>query len=995
MASVNKSKLVQSAQKHLGKGNLDKALKEYQKILEADPQDMNVRLKVGELRERQGDRKEAIKEYQRVGSTFTSKGFYSKAVAVLKRISAIDPESLEVHIDLADLNQKLGLLSEVVHHYQLAADIYDRQGEKRKAIDILKKVAEVGPPNFERKLKVAELYYKEGFPEAGYEQFIEATSELPTDSSELVEMVDRMCKACPADPLMKRRLAEVQLARGNLKSAKQALEEALAIDREATTLELLGEVESQSDAPERAKALFEEAVGLYEQEDNDAKTRELSERLRELSTVILEETPEGPVVEKGSAGSGVEARSAEAESPAPGDDSTTPEAETPAPSSAPDPFMEDKHLESALSEAEVYLKYRKPEGAIEILEDLAERYPHRHEPALRLREILDGAEDWEGVAAQCRRLAAIAEGRGQAELAARYQAESEEALGRLSPSPEEGKEEAPVSPTPGDEEPSPEETPKPIPETSMPPRGFEPDVVIDPTTPPMEAEPEVVIVEETPPSPSEAVSAPVMEAGPASVKNVPSAPAQAVVEEDLLIRPDAFEEEAVPREPPAPEAASGRDSGNWGDLEFVVDAPGVGSAGPSESAPVRPAEESVAGKHAEQEPAPREDPEPEAGSRAAEAPEETGTAPLPVPDLEEAEFYASQGMIEEALGIYRHAVEVFPGDASVQSRYETLLAKHRRSSPEPEAPSAAPGHRDGTSARAAEAAAEAAALAGAEVESPGEEADAVAVLEEPAEEAVWEWGVEGGPLEVSIARDAASEPEPAFPAPGAAEEILGPVPGNGEAAAPPPVAPVVPGPLEEGFDLRAALERDQEVGGGAGTVSEATRELSNLVSELQLQEEEDASSAVDGQTHYDLGIAYKEMGLLEDAVRELRLAARDPARQIDCFTVLGICYREQGRPDEAVRMIEGFLAEEGAAGEKAPGIVYEMAAAQEEAGKASEALKWFERVSEIDPEFRDVRERLSSLRRSQGSDDGSDSPGSAPRSGERKKAKKKKKISFL
>jgi tetratricopeptide (TPR) repeat protein len=168
------------------------------------------------------------------------------------------------------------------------------------------------------------------------------------------------------------------------------------------------------------------------------------------------------------------------------------------------------------------------------------------------------------------------------------------------------------------------------------------------------------------------------------------------------------------------------------------------------------------------------------------------------------------------------------------------------------------------------------------------------------------------------------------------------------------------------------------------------------VSELQLQEEEEAASAVDGQTHYDLGIAYKEMGLLEDAVRELRLAARDPARQVDCFTVLGICYREEGRPDEAVRMIEGFFAEEGATGEKAPGIVYEMAAAQEESGNASEALKWFERVSEIDPEFRDVGERLSRLRRSQGSDAGSDSPEADPGPGKRKKAKKKKKrISFL
>jgi tetratricopeptide (TPR) repeat protein len=961
MARLNKSKLVQSAQKHLSKGNLDKALKDYQKILQGDPDDLNVRLKLGELHERQGKRTDAVKEYQRVADAFTSGGFYSKAVAVLKRISAIDPGSIEVHLNLAELNQKLGLLSEVVHHYQRAADIYDRQGEKRKAVDILKKVAEVGPPNLERKLKVAELYFKEGFPEAAYEQFTEATSDLPQDSRELVELVNRMCKACPEDARMKRRLGELHLARGNPKAAKAILEEAVAMSRDGMTLELLSEIESQFNHPARARDLLEEAVGLYEAEENSAKARELSERLRELSAALLEEEPERRAEEEAASSSGEEAGPAEAEGPA--EEEEPAGAESPAPPAAPDGFTEDRHLESALSEAEVYLKYNKPEGAVEILESLAETYPHRHEPPIRLKEILEASGDWGGVATQCRRLAAIAQKRDDSDRAARYTEEEKQALARLEPPPEGVEAPEPPVPSPSDEEDLPEETPAPVPETPALPTACEPEIVI----------------EEEPPSPpavpAEAATPVPGDVSP-SVQRAPVSPGAA--EDELLIRLDAFEDRAEPPQTPVSEPVQGGES--WRDVEFVVEGEGAERSAAAEPGADRSPEEALAGESGEPKPSPQEVSKPEAepaeeGPHAGAAPagsprDDAGAAPVSESDLEEAEFYASQGMIEEALAIYRRAVDASPGDSKVQERYEALLSQR-------------------PARRKKEKSAE---FEGEEERGAGE--DAVVVLEEPAEEAAWEWGAQGGPLEVSGSKEALPEPEPVLAASGADDTVPGPAASGDGVGAALPEAPAVAVPErgEEGFDLRAELEQDQESHEGAGSVSAATRELSNLVSELQVQEEEDASSAVDGQTHYDLGIAYKEMGLLEDAIRELRLAARDPGRKIDCFTVLGICHREQGRPEEAVRMIEACLADEDEAWERAPGIVYEMAAAQEETGNAGEAVKWFERVAEIDPEFRDVAERLSALRCSEASENDSSSPQDVPRPGDRRKGKK---ISYL
>ena len=55
----------------------------------------------------------------------------------------------------------------------------------------------------------------------------------------------------------------------------------------------------------------------------------------------------------------------------------------------------------------------------------------------------------------------------------------------------------------------------------------------------------------------------------------------------------------------------------------------------------------------------------------------------------------------------------------------------------------------------------------------------------------------------------------------------------------------------------------------------------------------------DSATHYDLGVAYKEMGLLTDAAREFEIASRDPKRECTCLAMMGMMYRERGELDRA------------------------------------------------------------------------------------------------
>ena len=50
----------------------------------------------------------------------------------------------------------------------------------------------------------------------------------------------------------------------------------------------------------------------------------------------------------------------------------------------------------------------------------------------------------------------------------------------------------------------------------------------------------------------------------------------------------------------------------------------------------------------------------------------------------------------------------------------------------------------------------------------------------------------------------------------------------------------------------------------------------------------------DAETHYDLGLAYKEMGLYDEAIKAFEKALRAPGREVRCRLMIGMCHREQG-----------------------------------------------------------------------------------------------------
>ena len=111
---ADKAKLLKVAQKHLSKGNLDKAIVTFQQLVEIDPRDLRLLLRLAELQARAGRKKEAIKNYEKIADAYIKQDFTPKAIAVYKTILRLDPELLSAYEKLTELYKSQGLEAEAL-----------------------------------------------------------------------------------------------------------------------------------------------------------------------------------------------------------------------------------------------------------------------------------------------------------------------------------------------------------------------------------------------------------------------------------------------------------------------------------------------------------------------------------------------------------------------------------------------------------------------------------------------------------------------------------------------------------------------------------------------------------------------------------------------------------------------------------------------------------------------------------------------------------------
>ena len=158
---------------------------------------------------------------------------------------------------------------------------------------------------------------------------------------------------------------------------------------------------------------------------------------------------------------------------------------------------------------------------------------------------------------------------------------------------------------------------------------------------------------------------------------------------------------------------------------------------------------------------------------------------------------------------------------------------------------------------------------------------------------------------------------------------------------------------EELAEEEAMVEEATGRGKGEALLDEVFKEFQKGVAE-QLSDE-------DSDTHFNLGIAYKEMGLLKEAISEFQIASHDPAFFVEACSMIGVCANELNRHDEAAEWYQKALVAPDLSTDARTALRYELASAFEKAGKIEEAVDLFEEIRSVDPAYRDVSGHLAAL----------------------------------
>jgi tetratricopeptide (TPR) repeat protein len=209
-----------------------------------------------------------------------------------------------------------------------------------------------------------------------------------------------------------------------------------------------------------------------------------------------------------------------------------------------------------------------------------------------------------------------------------------------------------------------------------------------------------------------------------------------------------------------------------------------------------------------------------------------------------------------------------------------------------------------------------------------------------------------------------SEPEPAIPARRAAASPLSDLDSAFADLTPSEDAPTLASEdafTDLGAELFGAIAAVEEPAPQSSAESLGDAGLADIFREFKKGVDKQLGQE-DYDTRYNLGIAYKEMGLIDEAIAEFQLAAKDPTRLLECSSMLGICFLEKGMPKLAIKWFDKGLTTPGRMAEEYLGLRYDLAAAYEADGDVDHAIGILLDLNTQDPNFRDVASRLRELR---------------------------------
>src|SRR6187549_112459 len=261
--AVQRDKVIANAEKLVAKGKIEPAIKEYERLLEDSPNDVNTLNRIGDLWVRVNRNDEAVKVFSKIADHYSKDGFFLKAIAIFKKINKLDPSKLDIYAKLADLYAKQGLAMEAKSQYQVLADYYLKHGDPQNALGIYKKISELDPNSINVHVKLADLYSMNNQTAEALKEF-DRVGKLLLKRGMLDEAVQVFRKALKIEPRnteLVDSLVTALLEAKDYENARQLIETALELNAgNAKLLAMQGKVQLARGDAAGARATLERAL---------------------------------------------------------------------------------------------------------------------------------------------------------------------------------------------------------------------------------------------------------------------------------------------------------------------------------------------------------------------------------------------------------------------------------------------------------------------------------------------------------------------------------------------------------------------------------------------------------------------------------------------------------------------------------------------------------------------------------------------------------------
>ncbi|HYL10030.1 MAG TPA: tetratricopeptide repeat protein [Candidatus Acidoferrales bacterium] len=199
--AYNKTKYVESAQRFLNQGKIPQAIGEYQNILKYEPRDQVTLMTVGDLYVRLGETLHAVEYFERLAQVFLSDGFVTKAIAIYKKIAKLAPEETGPLEKLAELYVQQGVMSEARPLYLQLAEVHLKAGRQEQGVGLLQKLLDAEPDNLRIQVRLADLYHAMNRNKDAVETYVSAAERVlgRGDHAEAEKLADKALKLSAKD----------------------------------------------------------------------------------------------------------------------------------------------------------------------------------------------------------------------------------------------------------------------------------------------------------------------------------------------------------------------------------------------------------------------------------------------------------------------------------------------------------------------------------------------------------------------------------------------------------------------------------------------------------------------------------------------------------------------------------------------------------------------------------------------------------------------------